>query len=165
LSAVVSPLPVRKVSAKRRTLVPSYTRKVYQQTAHRTLAAISAAFLPVAAYVLVHVEITPDRLWLWALVASSLAYSAPSLAQWAEGWCRSRIKAWSFAILLEGVAVASQIEPLSLAGLAILVVVNAAFAWQLAGEKKNPTNSEKLAGSGMGGASDENLKEITDAQR
>ncbi|EIT69985.1 MULTISPECIES: hypothetical protein [Hydrocarboniphaga] len=141
-------------TGKRRSFIASRTASTWQRAAHRSLAAIAAGFLPVAAYVLAHVEITAEKPLLWALVGASLIYSAPSLAEWAEGWCRSRIKAWAFAVLLEGVMLASAIQALSLTGLMLLVIVNAAFAWRQAGENKEPHRSRVLGGDASGGASD-----------
>jgi hypothetical protein len=72
---------------------------------------------------------------MWALVAAGLAFSAPTLAEWAEKWCRGKYKAYGFTALLEGVMIFSVNNYLALAGLAILVAINCNSAWRLAGKK------------------------------
>jgi hypothetical protein len=69
------------------------------------------------------------------LVAAALAFSAPSVASWAQKWCGHVVKAWGFTVLLEGVLVFAHHEALSLAGLAMLVMINAANAWTLAARR------------------------------
>lgn len=95
------------------------------------LAAISAGFIPVASYLLAHVE-SDERPWLWGLVAAALAFSAPTMASWAQRWCDGVVKAWGFTILLEGVMIASDLSWLNRVGLAILLSINAAYAWERA---------------------------------
>jgi hypothetical protein len=101
--------------------------------AGRIAAAIAAAFLPIASFVLAHIE-APTNPALWVLVAAALLFSAPTLVQWAAKWCGSMYKAMGFAGLLEGVMVFSHIPALADAGLAILVMINAVSAWGLAGK-------------------------------
>jgi hypothetical protein len=101
--------------------------------AGRIAAAIAAAFLPIASFVLAHIE-APTNPALWVLVAAALLFSAPTLVQWAAKWCGSMYKAMGFAGLLEGVMVFSHIPALAYAGLAILVMINAVSAWGLAGK-------------------------------
>jgi hypothetical protein len=99
----------------------------------KALASISACFLPVAAYVLAHIE-TQEQPWMWALVFCALLYSCPSVIEWARIWSGGRWRSIGFAILLEGVMIASSILPLSVAGLAILVAINGAAAWNRAAD-------------------------------
>lgn len=101
--------------------------------AGRIVAAIAAAFLPIASFVLAHIE-APTNPALWVLVAAALLFSAPTLVQWAVKWCGSMYKAMGFAGLLEGVMIFSHLPPLAYAGLAILVLVNAVSAWERAGK-------------------------------
>jgi hypothetical protein len=101
--------------------------------AGRIAAAIAAAFLPVASFVLAHIE-APQNPYLWVLVAAALLFSAPTLVQWASKWCGGMYKAIGFAGLLEGVMVFSHIAYLAYAGLAILVMINAINAYNLAGK-------------------------------
>lgn len=102
-------------------------RAEQRRSVNRVMAGVSAGFLPVASYVVAHVE-APQQPWLYALVAGALIYSAPTLAGWAEKWCGNRVKAWGFTVLLEGVMVFSHIPNLSLSALSILVAINAAYA-------------------------------------
>lgn len=163
MSAIVTPMPKPAQrgpgTGKRRSFVSSHTKATYQRAAHRSLAAVAAGFLPISCYALVHHEVTPERPWLWGLVAASLAYSAPTLADWAASWCQSKIKGWSFAILLEGTMIGSHILPLNITGLALLTVINSAAAWSMAGLNKNPTNLSELGGKKDRGASDVTPKE------
>jgi hypothetical protein len=101
--------------------------------AGRIAAAIAAAFLPIASFVLAHIE-APTNPALWVLVAAALLFSAPTLVQWAARWCGSNYKAIGFAGLLEGVMVFSHIAALAYAGLAILVMINGINAYTLAGK-------------------------------
>jgi hypothetical protein len=101
--------------------------------AGRIAAAIAAAFLPIASFVLAHIE-APTNPALWVLVAAALLFSAPTLVQWAAKWCGGMYKAMGFAGLLEGVMVFSHIPPLAYAGLAILVLINGTNAYHLAGK-------------------------------
>lgn len=103
-----------------------------KRTAGQVIAAMAASFLPVASYVLAHYESKTTPL-MWTLVAAALMFSAPTLIDWAQRWCKSRSKAVGFTALLEGVMVFSANEYLALSGLAILVAINAHSAWQLAG--------------------------------
>ncbi len=90
-------------------------------------AAVAAAFLPVAVYYLAHVEAQSNP-YLWAIVVAGLAYSAPSVAQWANGWTRSMAKSIGFTVLLEGVLVFSETPALSLSALSILASINCLVA-------------------------------------
>jgi hypothetical protein len=101
--------------------------------AGRVAAAIAAAFLPIASFVLAHIE-APVNPALWVLVAAALLFSAPTLVQWAAKWCGGMYKAMGFAGLLEGVMVFSHIPQLAYAGLAILVLINGTNAYTLAGK-------------------------------
>jgi hypothetical protein len=98
-------------------------------------AAIASGFLPVASYVMAHVEAKTNPL-LWVLVAAALMFSAPTLVDWAKKWCGSTYKAVGFTVLLEGVMVFSSTAWLSYTGLAILVAINATNAWGLAARKE-----------------------------
>ena len=98
------------------------------------LAAVSAGFLPLASFIIAHQEVA-SRPYLWCLVAAGLAFSAPTLSEWAQRWCKSVWKAWGFTILLEGVMIFSSTTYLSIGGLAILMSINCYSAWALAGKK------------------------------
>ncbi len=116
---------MKKTPTKRR---PVLLRAKTRKTVRQFLAAFGAAILPAASFTVAHWE-TDERPWMWALVAAALAFSAPTLAEWATVWSGSRVKAWGFTILLEGVMIASHVPALYLAGLAILVAINGTSAW------------------------------------
>lgn len=112
--------------------------KAHRRSAQQVIAGIAAGFLPVASYVIAHIEaqqanavLIPytNQPALYLLVLAALAYSAPTLATWAKRWAGSAWKAWSFTVLLEGVMVFSHIQPLSLTGLVLLVSINAVTAY------------------------------------
>ncbi len=110
---------------------PIKLTKTEVRTVGQVIAAIAAAFLPVASYVLAHSE-TARNPWMWPLIAAGLVFSAPTLADWAERWCKHKVKAWGFTILLEGVMIFAASVWLSLTGLAILVAINGHAAWNAA---------------------------------
>ena len=129
ITAFPSPSPrTRKKRAV--TLRPHHKARTQQ-----IIAGVAAGFLPVASYVIAHVE-APKQPALYALVACALAYSAPTLAHWANKWAgetgKPPVKAWGFTVLLEGVMVFSHLPALSLTGLAILVSINAVTAFHRA---------------------------------
>ena len=108
-------------------------KKSEVRTIGQFIAAIAAGFLPVASYVLAHYE-TKNTPAMWALVVAALTFSAPTLVEWAQKWCKSVWKAVGFAALLEGVMVASSTGWLGATGLVILVAINCHAAWALAGK-------------------------------
>lgn len=120
--------------ARRKAITVPKLRATERRTIGQFIAAVAASFLPVASYVLSHVEAKAAPL-MWALVLSSLTFSAPTLAEWAQKWCKSPVKAWGFTVLLEGVMVFSETTYLGYAGLAILVVINCYAAWYMAGKE------------------------------
>ena len=99
------------------------------------MASVASGFLPIASFVLAHYESKENPL-LWILVVAALSFSAPTLVLWAKKWCGGMVKAVGFAVLLEGVMVFSHTQYLSFGGLVILVVINAANAWDLAARKE-----------------------------
>lgn len=124
------------MSAVLRSVTPRPKPKIKLKAAEvRTIgqgiAAVAAGFLPIASYCMAHMEVS-DRPLMWALVAAGLAFSAPTLSEWAERWCRGKYKAWGFTVLLEGVMIFSVNDYLALA---ILVSINCNSAWRLAGKK------------------------------
>lgn len=124
-------------NARAKQLRVSAARK---RNLNKSFASLAAGFLPIASYVLAHYEskTTPE---LWILVAFALLFSAPTLAAWAQKWCVHQYKAWGFTGLLEGVMVLSHTQALSYAGLAILVLINASNAWELATAKPKAQNT------------------------
>jgi len=80
------------------------------------------------------------RPWMWGFVIASLLYSAPTLADWCgdtcgDTWCKGKVKAWGFVVILEGVMVFSSIAWAGYLCLALLMVINCHSAWLLAGKK------------------------------
>jgi hypothetical protein len=111
---------------------PAVTIKAAQRrTIGQFIAASAAAFMPLASYIVAHYE-TEASPWKWLLVLAALSFSAPTLAQWAQTWCKGQSKAWGFTILLEGVLIGSSTQYLAIAGLVILVSINCHSAWQAA---------------------------------
>lgn len=117
----------------RKTVRVPKLREAEKRTIGQFIAAIAASFLPVASYVLSHFEAKTQPM-MWGLVVAALMFSAPTLVEWAQKWCKSLWKAIGFTCLLEGVMVASSTTWLGAAGLAILVVINCHAAWAMAGK-------------------------------
>lgn len=135
---IAQPKPVRagKPAAQRKlpTAAPIKVSAAQKRTIGQFAAAIASGFLPIASFVIAHHEAGADPI-LWVLVVAALAFSAPSVAGWAQKWCGHAVKAWGFTILLEGVLVFAHHEALSLGGLAMLVMINANNAWSLAARR------------------------------
>jgi hypothetical protein len=127
----------KKASAPRKlpTAAPIKVSAAQKRTIGQFIAAIASGFLPIASFVIAHHEASTQPM-LWILVAAALAFSAPSVASWANKWCGNLYKAWGFTVLLEGVLVFAHHEALSLGGLAMLVMINAANAWTLAARRE-----------------------------
>ena len=123
--AVIVPEPVQ-------TVRPAEV-KYFQRNAQRLVGIALGAFVPLASYTLVHVD---GRREVWILVAGGLVYSALTVYKWAERAFTYRMKAIGFVVLLEGVMTFTRVEWLGLAGLAILMGLNAwSAAASLQGEK------------------------------
>lgn len=124
---------VKQVKPKqpRRAPRPRTTSLVNAQTIRAFLAALAAGFLPAAAYFIAHGEVQ-DSPGMWVLVVASLIYSAPTLAAWVTEWTGSKIKAWGFTVLLEGVMIYSITPFLAPIGLMFLMGINCAAAWNMA---------------------------------
>jgi len=135
-SAVDSAAATVKKPARKIVRVP-HLRAAERRTIGQFIAAIAASFLPVASYVLSHFEAKGQPM-MWGLVVAALMFSAPTLVEWAQKWCKSLWKAVGFTVLLEGVMVASSTTWLGGAGLAILVVINCHAAWTMAGKSLKP---------------------------
>lgn len=136
-AAVKSEASVKAAAKPRKqpTAAPIKINAAQKRTIGQIFASVAAGFLPIASFVMAHYE-SKQNPYLWILVAAALAFSAPTLAAWAQKWCGHAVKAWGFTILLEGVMVASHTEWLSFAGLMILIAINAVNAYQLAAMKQ-----------------------------
>lgn len=115
----------------------------HRRTINQVIAAVAAGFLPVASYVIAHIEAPTTAAYamlgfefrpLYLLVLAALVYSAPTLVKWADSWTHSPVKSVGFAVLLEGVMVFSHLLPLNLTGLFILVAINSTAAYGKAGK-------------------------------
>ena len=84
---------------------------------------ILGSFVPVASFTLGHYE-APENGMMWLLVGGGLAYSAMTVFQWATVAFKHPAKALGFCVLIEGVMTFSHTVWLSLAGLALLVMIN-----------------------------------------
>lgn len=97
------------------------------QRARALLGFGLGAFVPLASYMEIHFEVGHHP-QLWFLVAGALAYSAISVYTWAVEAFHYQLKALGFVVLLEGTMTFCSILWLSLAGLAILMILNAITA-------------------------------------
>lgn len=88
-----------------------------------TMGFILGGFVPIASYVLAHVE-APTQPMVWILVTGGLIFSAKTVFDWARIALRHPAKALGFVVLTEGIMTFAHTLPLSLAGLAMLVAIN-----------------------------------------
>lgn len=119
---------------------------VLSQRARAFLGLALGAFVPLASYSIVHIEVA-RRPQLWVLVAGGLAYSAISVYTWAVQAFHYRLKALGFVVLLEGTLTFCTILWLSLSGLAILMILNAITA---ATTLQKPKEEEPTSNSILG---------------
>jgi hypothetical protein len=87
------------------------------------LGFILGAFVPVAAFELVHFEVAHEPK-LWVLVCGALLYSAITVFTWAEKAFKNSYKAIGFCVLLEGILSFSENWYLASAALVILAGIN-----------------------------------------
>jgi hypothetical protein len=110
------------------------------QRARALLGFAVGAFVPLASYMVVHTEVDKRPL-MWFLVAGGLLYSSTSVYTWAVQMFHWRLRALGFVVLLESTLTFCGIRWLGLAGLAILMLLNAlnaAVALQQAGASAAP---------------------------
>lgn len=117
--------------AKKLAIKTNWLKQIF-----KLIATVSAGFLPLASYWIMHYEIMPNSHQIdllivlkILLVLAALVYSAPTLAAWANNWTQNRLKSWGFTILLEGVMIGSGTQWLAIMALVILTGVNAAIAY------------------------------------
>ena len=112
-----------------------FIRAAQWRNVNQLIVTFGAGFLPIASYVIAHMEAQQDPR-LWVLVAACLICSAPTLATWAKIWTGKgwlgHVKAWGFTVLLEGTMIFSHTEPLRIGGMLLLVVINAAYGFHQA---------------------------------
>lgn len=110
------------------------------KTLQNTLAAASAAFIPLAVYVIAHKALamgaTIEALPLAILALGGLVYSAPSVYAWARSWAGAPAKAVGFTVILEGVMTVGTVTWLATVSLVVLMLVNALVAWTKANERQ-----------------------------
>lgn len=94
------------------------------QRARALLGFAVGAFVPLASYTVVHTEVSTRPL-MWFLVAGGLLYSSISVYTWAVQMFHWRLRALGFVVLLECTLTFCGILWLGLAGLAILMLLNA----------------------------------------
>ena len=135
ISILPTPRPARPVALTlsheqfERLTVVCQIKRAFKPGAR--LAAFLGVWLggivPLATWWLIHFEVA--RQWrLWALVAGGLLYSAPTVYAWIRAAYGSVVKAVGFVVLMEGLMTFAQTLWLSIAGLVILVFINAVFS-------------------------------------
>jgi hypothetical protein len=117
-AAPISPVPAAPAPA------PPHVYFALGQRARALLGFAVGAFVPLASYTVVHVEVNTRPL-MWFLVAGGLLYSSISVYTWAVKIFRWRLRALGFVVLLESTLTFCGILWLGLAGLAILMLLNA----------------------------------------
>lgn len=85
------------------------------------MGAFLGGFVPLATYVIAHLELGAAR---WCLVVGGLIYSAKTVFEWGQVAFSSRVKAAGFVLLLEGVMITSTTRWLGWSALAYLISIN-----------------------------------------
>jgi hypothetical protein len=115
------------------------------QTSLQLIASGAAAIIPISTFAMSHTELVglePTResilmhLPTILLILCGLAYSAPTVAEWAFLWTFSRAKAWAFTLLLEGVMTLSHVPILPVVCLCWLAGINLLVANVKSGKRK-----------------------------
>jgi hypothetical protein len=115
------------------------------QASLQLIASGAAAIIPISTFAMSHTELAglePTResilghLPTILLILCGLAYSAPTVAEWAFLWTFSRAKAWAFTLLLEGVMTLSHVPVLPVVCLCWLAGINLLVANVKSGKRK-----------------------------
>jgi hypothetical protein len=115
------------------------------QASLQLIASGAAAIIPISTFAMSHTELAglePSRdsilvhLPTILLILCGLAYSAPTVAEWAFLWTFSRAKAWAFTLLLEGVMTLSHVSILPVICLCWLAGINLLVANVKSGKRK-----------------------------
>jgi hypothetical protein len=115
------------------------------QASLQLIASGAAAIIPISTFAMSHTELAglePTResivihLPTILLILCGLAYSAPTVAEWAFLWTFSRAKAWAFTLLLEGVMTLSHVPVLPVICLCWLAGINLLVANVKSGKRK-----------------------------
>jgi hypothetical protein len=89
-----------------------------------TLAGfVLGGFVPCATYFVAHGDVAVHA-GFWGLVVGGLVFSAKTVFDWGTLAFQSGFKALGFCVLVEGVMTFSTIQPLSIAALVVLCLVN-----------------------------------------
>jgi hypothetical protein len=107
------------------------------------IASGAAAIIPVSVYLISHTELSGlnrenamRHLPTIALVIAGLAYSAPTVADWARTWTGQASKAWAFTVLIEGTMTIAHVPILPLVCLGWLAGINLLVAFVKSGRRK-----------------------------
>jgi hypothetical protein len=115
------------------------------QASLQLIASGAAAIIPISTFAMSHTELAglePTResilmhLPTILLILCGLAYSAPTVAEWAFLWTFSRAKAWAFTLLLEGVMTLSHVPVRPVVCLCWLAGINLLGANVKSGKRK-----------------------------
>jgi hypothetical protein len=116
--------PARKQQINRSDSILGQIRTAF--TSH-PLAFIVAlpfgGFVPLAVWVLAHLE--PIHWWHWVMIGGGALFSSLTVITWGQRILSNLPKAVGFALLVEGVMLASQTMWLSISALGLLVIINA----------------------------------------
>jgi VIT1/CCC1 family predicted Fe2+/Mn2+ transporter len=107
------------------------------------VGAVLGGFVPLASYTMAHSEAAANPV-MWVLVAAGLGYSATTVFDWARVAFKNPIKALGFVALLEGVMTFSRTHWLGIAGLALLIAINAtATGCNLVADKRQAASARR----------------------
>jgi len=128
ISEFISPKPTETVSASPIQEIDPVLTQIRIAFANGNYLAIGfglalGGFVPLAAWSMIHLEIMES--WHAFLILGASIFSALTVVEWGTIVFRKRAKAIGFAVLVEGVMLASQITWLSIFALCLLVVINA----------------------------------------
>jgi hypothetical protein len=135
-----SPLPKKKPRRRFARVIADLP-----QASLQLIASGAAAIIPISTFAMSHTELAglePSRdsilvhLPTILLILCGLAYSAPTVAEWAFLWTFSRAKAWAFTLLLEGVMTLSRVPVLPVVCLCWLAGINLLVANVKSGKRK-----------------------------
>ena len=135
-----SPVPKKKLPRRFARILADVP-----QASLQLIASGAAAIIPISTFAMSHTELAglePTResvlmhLPTILLILCGLAYSAPTVAEWAFLWTFSRAKAWAFTLLLEGVMTISHVPVLPVVCLCWLAGINLLVANVKSGKRK-----------------------------
>lgn len=99
--------------------------------------AIYGAWMPIAAFILKFEADAGNRPEIWFLIAAAMVFSGITVFHWMRQSFGSSAKAFGFMVCLDGAMLFSELLPLRISALILLILVNAlASACNLALRKK-----------------------------